>query len=279
MVHSVGDMERDTTSPSSGQLRTVAQVAALAGITVRTLHHYDQLGLLTPTARSDAEYRLYGAADIARLREILVWRRLGMPLAEIGRLLDDPTVDRRAVLEQQRALVADRIDELRELAAALDRALETAGGDVQLTKGNPVARDQEIIEALGGFDPADHADEARERWGDTDAYRQSAARTRQYGPEQWRAITAEAAAIQKQLAALWQAGADPSGPDALAGAEAWRLHISRWYYDCPPEFLRGLGELYVTDPRFRVTYDGADGARAGLADWVRDAWVARADAG
>ena len=69
------------------------------------------------------------------------------------------------------------------------------------------------------------------------------------------------------------------GEQAVALAEEWRAHISRWFYECPPEMLRGLGEMYVADPRFTVSYDGADGERAGFAAWVRDAWVARADRG
>lgn len=82
---------------------TVAQAARLAGVTVRTLHHYDNIGLLTPSQRSDADYRRYGSADITRLREILVWRRLGVSLAEIRRLLDDPTIDRLDVLRHASA--------------------------------------------------------------------------------------------------------------------------------------------------------------------------------
>jgi hypothetical protein len=142
-----------------------------------------------------------------------------------------------------------------------------------------MASDQDIIDALDGFDPRDHEDEARERWGHTEAYRQSAQRTKQYTPDDWRRIKDEAAELHEGLAALWQAGADPAGEAAQAQAEAWRAHISRWFYDCPPEMLRGLGEMYVADPRFTVHYDGEDGERAGFAAWVRDAWVARADRG
>jgi hypothetical protein len=139
--------------------------------------------------------------------------------------------------------------------------------------------DQEIIDALGGFDPADHEAEVRERWGDTDAYRQSARRTKDYTPDDWRRIKADGDTIHERLAALWESGADPAGEAALAQAEAWRAHISTWFYTCPPEMLRRLGEMYVADPRFTATYDGEDGQRAGFAAWVRDAWAARADAG
>lgn len=264
----------DDTTSTPREPMTVAQVAALAGITVRTLHHYDQIGLLVPSARSDAEYRLYSEVDITRLREILTWRRLDVPLAQIARLIDDPAVDRRTVLERQRELVATRIDELQELAAAIDHALHDRDEQEQA-----MGTDREIIEALGGFDPADYESEVRERWGGEDASRESARRTSAYTADDWRRITGEGDAIHEQLAALWASGADPLGEDALAVAEAWRSHISRWFYECPPEMLRGLGDMYVADPRFRVTYDGTAGERAGMAEWVRDAWHARADLG
>ncbi|MCW2920526.1 MAG: transcriptional regulator [Thermoleophilia bacterium] len=261
-----------STPPPAG--RTVAQVAKLAGITVRTLHHYDQIGLLAPSARSDAAYRLYSEADVTRLREILTWRRLDVPLAQIAQLLDDPAIDRDEVLRRQRSLVARRIDELRGLEAAIDRAL-----DHTAETGATMDTDQDIIDALGGFDPADHDAEARERWGDTDAFRESTRRTKEYTADDWRRSKVEAESIHEALAALWQAGADPAGDEALAQAEAFRAHVTRWFYDCPPELLRGLGEMYVADPRFTATYDGPHGERAGFAAWVRDAWAARADQG
>jgi DNA-binding transcriptional MerR regulator len=256
----------ETTTPA---LRTVAEVADLVGITVRTLHHYDSIGLLVPSARSEAEYRLYDAADLARLREILVWRRLDVPLAQIAQLLDDPATDRLAVLRAQRELVATRQQELTALAAALDRALER-----EATTGDDSMTDQDIIDALDGFDPRDHEAEVVERWGDTEAYRQSARRTKAYGPEQWREIKAEAEAIAARLAELFTQGEPADGTTAMDAAEAHRLHITRRFYDCSPEMHRGLGEMYVGDPRFTANWD----ERApGLAAFVRDAFVANAE--
>jgi len=122
-------------------------------------------------------------------------------------------------------------------------------------------------------------DEVRERWGDTDRYKQSATRTSAYTAEDWSRIHAEAEDIEARMAEQFAAGADPAGTEAIALAEEWRLHVGRTYYDCPPELLRGLGAMYVEDPRFTAHYDGPDGERAGFAEWVRDAWTARADQG
>src|SRR5690348_4170798 len=104
-------------------MKTVGEVAELARVTVRTLHHYDELGLLEPSGRSEAGYRLYSYDDLARLREILIWRALGLPLTEIASLLDDPGHDRVAALERQRELIGREIDRLGELAAAVDAAI------------------------------------------------------------------------------------------------------------------------------------------------------------
>lgn len=264
------EMDDRTTPPSDVPTLTVAQLAQLAGVTVRTLHHYDRIGLLSPAARTDADYRLYGASEVERLREILVWRRLGVSLDEIRRLLDGERTDRVAMLRRQLEVTIAREGELQQLR----RAIEQAIGDHE---GASMQRDQEIIEALGGFDPTEHEAEAHARWADTDSYDESARRTSTYTAEDWRRIRAEADAITARLVALFQAGADPAGDEAVAQAEAFRAHVSSSYYACPPAMLRGLGDMYVADPRFRAVYDGADGERAGMAEWVRDAWHARAD--
>lgn len=237
-------------------MRTVSEVAALAGVTVRTLHHYDRIALLQPTGRSEAGYRLYSYRDLVRLREILGWRRLGFPLGQIADLLDARGEDRTGSLERQRRLVAGRIDELTEMAAALDRAL------------HGTEKEEEMFE---GFDAGPYADEARERWGDTDAYRESARRTATYGEAEWREIKQESEAIEVEFAALFAAGEEPSGRRAATVAERHRAHISRWFYDCSPELHRGLGRMFVSDPRFARRWDER---RPGLAQFVSDAFAA-----
>ena len=104
-------------------MKTVGEVAGLARVSVRTLHHYDELGLLSPSERSEAGYRLYSYDDLARLRDILIWRALGFSLAEIASVLDDPGHDRLAALERQRELIGREIERLGALAAAFDAAI------------------------------------------------------------------------------------------------------------------------------------------------------------
>jgi len=129
-------------------------------------------------------------------------------------------------------------------------------------------------EVFGSFNPADHAEEARERWGDTDAYRQSVERTARYDREQWLRIRAEEEQITMQLASAMARGVPPASAAAMDLVEQHRLHISRWFYDCDHAIHRGLGELYIADPRFARHYDRVS---PGLAAYIRDAIAANAD--
>ena len=124
-----------------------------------------------------------------------------------------------------------------------------------------------------GFDPQAYHEEARERWGDTPQWEESQRRTRGYGEAEWRSIRDEGDAIAAEFAALMEAGADPSGPEANELALRHRAYISKWFYECTPEIHRGLGNLYVSDPRFTKKWDAH---AAGLAGYVRDAIQAAA---
>ena len=147
---------------------TVGQVADELGVTVRTLHHYDEIGLLHPSERTPAGYRLYTADDLERLQNIVVYRRLGFPLEEIGVLLDASGADLESHLRRQRAAVMSRLDELGELVTAIDRALEKEMSGLKLTK-------EEQKELFGDGYSEEYAAEAEERWGDSDAWRGVAA--------------------------------------------------------------------------------------------------------
>lgn len=246
-----------------GQLLTVGDVARVAGVTVRTLHHYDAVGLVSPSGRSPAGYRLYDEADLDRLHAVLGYRELGFGLDDIASLLSGGA-DPLTHLTRQRDLVRARIDQLTRLLGALETTMEAQMSGLRLTP-------EEKFEVFGGHDPEEHADEARDRWGDTDAYRQSAQRTAQYGKDDWLRIKAEAEAVTQRFADLLAAGAPADGPEAAAAVRAHREHISRWFYDLSPQMQRGLAAMYVEDDRFRRTYDDR---APGLAQYVHDAVMA-----
>ncbi|MER5393467.1 MerR family transcriptional regulator [Saccharopolyspora sp. NPDC002686] len=244
---------------------SVGEAARLSGVTVRTLHHYDEIGLLTPSARTAAGYRSYSDADLDRLRRILGYRAMDLGLDEIATILDDGTD--REHLRRQRELLLARIERLQRMVAAVDRELEASTMGIDLTQ-------EEKFELFGDFDPDDHAEEAEQRWGGTDAYRQSQQRMRSFTKQDWQRFTAEQREIEQRLAEAKRADAAPDGEQAMDLAEQHRQHITRWCYDCTYEIHRGLGDMYVADERFTAHYEQTE---PGLADYIRTAIHANAD--
>jgi DNA-binding transcriptional MerR regulator len=251
---------------SADTAHSVGQLAQLAGVTVRTLHHYDEIGLLSPTARTASGYRRYEIADLERLQQILWYRELGFPLEEITTLLDGAAGDPLDHLRRQHRLLTERIDRLQQMAVALEKTMEARQMGISL---NP----EEMFEVFGDFDPTQYAEEVEERWGDTDAYKESQRRTSRYTKDDWLRIKAEGAEVEERLAAAMQSGAGPNSDEAMDAAEAHRQQISRWFYDCSYEIHQGLGDMYVADPRFTEHYDRL---APGLAQFVRDAIHANA---
>ncbi|GAA4570043.1 MerR family transcriptional regulator [Micromonospora coerulea] len=245
---------------------TVGQVAKLAGVTVRTLHHYDEIGLLSPGGRSPAGYRRYDDADLERLQLIRYYRELGFPLEEIAAILDDPEVDPAAHLRRQHELLTVRIKRLQEMVTAIEFAMEASKVNIRLTP-------EERFEVFGDFDPDAHAEEAEERWGDTDAYRESARRTARYSKEDWLRHKAENEDWGRRLAAVMEAGVPADGPAAMELAEEHRQLISRWFYECSYEMQTGLADMYVADPRFTAYYEKI---RPGMAAYLSEAIHANA---
>ena len=245
---------------------TVGDVAAMAGVTVRTLHHYDEIGLLSPSGRSGAGYRQYETADIERLQRILVYRELGFGLEQIAVLLDGD-VDRVAHLRRQHELLNDRITRLQRMAATVRRTMEAHTMGISLDP-------HEMLEVFGDHDPTEHAAEAEQRWGDTDPYRESQRRTSQYSKDDWLRIKAETGANQERVAAALRAGLPADGDEAMDAAEEHRRQLSEWFYDCSYDMHRGLADMYIADPRFTATYEKV---APGLAQYLRDAIHANAD--
>jgi DNA-binding transcriptional MerR regulator len=245
---------------------TVGAVARMAGVTVRTLHHYEKIGLLTPGGRSDAGYRRYGEADLERLQRILFYRELGFRLDQIKSVMTDGGADAAIHLRRQHGLLLDRIGRLQRMATAVEKAMEARQMGINLTP-------EERFEVFGDVDPDEHAAEAQERWGTTDAYAESGRRAASYGKADWLRMNAEGQAVNDQLAAAMRAGLPADSREAMDAAEAHRQQISRWFYDCPHEMHVGLGEMYIADPRFMATYENV---APGLAQYLHDAIVANA---
>jgi DNA-binding transcriptional MerR regulator len=243
---------------------TVGAVARLAGVTVRTLHHYDEIGLVVPGGRTDAGYRTYGQAEVERLQEVLFFRELGFGLEEIKQIVGRPTYTRAEALERQRELLEARADRLLTLIDAVDRAARAERTGIEMSS-------EDALGVFGDFDPAEYEEEAKDRWGETDAYKQSAERTARYTKQDWENLKAEADAINQQFLSLMAAGIPADSDAAMDVAEEHRTHISKWFYDCSKVAHAGLGRMYVADNRFK---ENIDKAGEGLAEYMSAAIAA-----
>jgi DNA-binding transcriptional MerR regulator len=246
---------------------SVGEVARIAGVTVRTLHHYDEIGLLSPSDRTASGHRRYDRADLHRLQQVLFYRELGFGLDQVAGLLDQPDVDPLEQLARQHTLLADRAARLQAMADAVAVAIRARKTGIDLTP-------EEMFDVFADFDPTQYADEAQECWGDTDAYAQSNARTAKYTKDDWTRLQTESAEVNAQFVAAMSAGWPADSQEAMDAAEAHRLQISRNFYECGYDIHRGLAQMYVADERFTKTYEDV---APGLAQYVHDAVMANAD--
>src|SRR5689334_9940832 len=195
----------------------VADVARQSGVSIRALHHYDAIGLLVPTGRTEAGYRLYTDADLLRLQQILIRRELGFPLDEIKRALNDPRFDHRQALVEQRRRLAEKSRALGDMLRAVDAALAVVGPD-------PQGDTMDMKELFGGFDPSKYEAEVEERWGGP-ALDESKRRVKEYTAADWKRQQAEQGTIYAEAAAAMKSGVDPASSAAMDIAERHRLSI------------------------------------------------------
>jgi MerR family transcriptional regulator, thiopeptide resistance regulator len=226
---------------------TVGELAKLTGVTVRALHHYDEIGLVVPSQRTAAGYRLYDDADVIRLQQVLLFRELGLPLDEIAFAIDEAGTREELLRKHREVLVAKR-SKLDAMLTALDSAL------VALEKGQ-VMQPDDVKQMFEGFDHSQYEEEARQKWGHTDAFKESMRRTKQYGKAEWDQIQGDWGKIYGELADLMKAGTPVADPAVQALVERHRAHIDRWFYPCSVDMHKGLGAMYVQDERFKANLD------------------------
>ena len=228
-------------------MKTVHEASQISGVSVRTLHHYDAIGLLRPTAVTEAGYRLYDDTALARLQSILLFRELAFPLKEIKRIMDDPQFDQATALEQQIRLLELQQERLGRLIGLARETMKTGVTHMDFT-----AFDNSKLEQ--------YAAEVKERWGNTAAYQESAQRP---AAEQKDA----AAGLMAQFARMGRLRTgDPAGQEAQDAVRELQQFITKHFYTCTPEILSGLGQMYTADDRFRASIDAAGGE--GTADFA-----------
>lgn len=222
---------------------TVKQLSRLTGITVRTLHYYDEIGLLRPTTVGSNGYRYYGEDELLRLQQILFFREMDLSLLQIRELVDAPDFDQAEALRAHRSALEAKIGRLHTLVQTIDRTL------THLEEGTPMS-DHEIFSGFSEEQQAAYVKEAEEMY-DPQLVRESNQRWKNYGKEKQRAIMAESGRIYTDLVALMDH--DPASPEVRAVMARWHQNM-RYFYEPTPEILRGLGQHYNSDPRFSATF-------------------------
>ncbi|SEE88038.1 DNA-binding transcriptional regulator, MerR family [Jiangella alba] len=254
-------------APDPDDGRTVAATAALTGVTVRTLHHWDAVGLVSPSGRTTRGYRLYSAAAVARIHRVLMYRELGLRLDRIAELLDGPAPDPAAPLREQREQLLARIDRLRGMVGAVDRLIEATEAGILLSA-------EQQVEVFGAGWRPERVAVARDRWGDTPQWRQFAERSAGRTGDDWRELADGATALYEELAAAQRAGVVPGSAAAGELAERHRASIGA-YFDCTHAMHVCLVRQQAGDPEFVAYYDRFG---PGLAAWLRDVVDANAAA-
>ncbi|MEA5042898.1 MAG: MerR family transcriptional regulator [Oscillibacter ruminantium] len=221
----------------------INEVAKRTGITVRTLHYYDQIGLLKPSRITEAGYRLYDRESLAVLQQILFFRELDFPLQEIREIMENPGYNRQEALEKHRELLVKKRERLNGLIGLVDKTL----------KGESEMSFQEFDKTEIETMREQYAKEVRDRWGDTPAFQEEQKKTARYDGAKWNAVNDEGAALMRAFAE--HRDESPSDGAAQELVRQWREYITENFYHCTDEILAGLGAMYVSDPRFTENID------------------------
>lgn len=236
------------------KMQTVHEVSRFTGVSVRTLHHYDAIGLLKPAKVTEAGYRLYDDVALGRLQVILMFRELRFPLKEIKKIMDSPAFDWKEAIAQQIKLLELQREHIGGLIA-FAREIQEKGVDGM----NFSAFRNEEMER--------YAEEVRERWGATDAYKEYEERRKGKTEEEYKEAADKMQDLFAQIGAL--RGREPSEAAVQEKIRALQDLITENFYHCTDEILSGLGEMYVCDDRMKRNIDRAGGD--GTAEFVREA--------
>lgn len=244
----------------------IKEFAELTGVSVRTLHYYDEIGLLKPSFVDEQNgYRFYDENSLERMQEILFYRELDFPLKSIAEILASPNYDKQKALVEQKRLLTLKKDRLERLIAALEQAEK---GEI----------------TMGAFDNSEYEtarqqyeDEAKQRWGDTNAYKQSQAKTAGYSKEKWNDVFAGMNGVFAEFAECKNCGESAHSETAQSLVKKLQDYITSNFYHCTDEILAGLGQMYVCDERFKNNIDKcgdgtAEFAAEAMAIFCQERW-------
>ncbi|MBE6922315.1 MAG: MerR family transcriptional regulator [Ruminococcaceae bacterium] len=235
-------------------MKTVNQVSKLTGVSVRTLHHYDAIGLLKPTAITESGYRLYDDAALGRLQTILFFRELEFSLKDISRILDNPNFDFHTVLDDQIRLLQLRAEQLNNLISHARQIQKTGVIPMDFSAFDHSKQDR-------------YAAEAKRRWGNTDAYKEFEQKTAGQSREAQQAAGDGLMAIFVRMGTIRTT--DPGSPEAQALVKELQDYITDHYYTCTKQILKGLGMMYIAGDEMTANIDAAGGE--GTAQFAHEA--------
>ena len=225
-------------------MKTVKEVSKLSGVSVRTLHHYDAIGLLKPTRVTEAGYRLYDDAALQRLQAILLFRDLQFPLKEIKEILDSPGFNPMEALEQQIKLLELQRIHLKKLISHARRIQKTGVMDMN-------------FKPFDKRDMDEYAAQAKAKWGKTDAYREFEQKTRGQSQAQLKSTGDVLMDIFAEFGAIRHLS--PASDEAQALVRKLQSYITEHYYTCTPQILRGLGQMYIAGDSMTDNINAAGG--------------------
>ena len=233
----------------------IKEFADFTGVSVRTLHYYDEIGLLKPAfVEKSTGYRYYDENSFLRMQEILFYRELDFSLKSIGEILSSPNYDKSKALNEQKQLLILKKERLERLISAIDSAV----------KG------ENVMKAFDNSEFEKHKAEVKEKWGKTDAYQEHAERTKNYSKQKWNDLAAGMDHIMAEFALCMRKGDSPDSTEAQSLVKMLQNHITENYYLCTNEILAGLGQMYVADERFRNNIDAhAYGTAAFISEAIK----------
>ena len=236
---------------------TVKQLASLAGVTNRTLHYYDEIGLLHPASYGENGYRYYGEEAVLRLQQILFFRELDLSLEQIKAIIDRPDFDLLKALEGHKRGLQERVERINRLIDTVDLTILHIRGELEMN-------DKDFYSGFDEEQQKEHAEEAERRWGETAA--QSQRRWNSYSREEKNTFLAQMHEISASLAANMDKA--PESAEVQYWIGRWHQHIDQYCYPCSLNVFEALGHMYNEDPAFQATYEGI---RPGMAAFMEKA--------
>jgi DNA-binding transcriptional MerR regulator len=238
---------------------SVNQLATLAGVSVRTLHYYDEVGLLKPSRIKHNDYRQYDEVELLRLQQIMFFRELDFSLEQIKKILSAPSFEIQTALEEQKKLIKIKRHRLDRLIATIDKTIKKINHEI-------IMEDQELYGNFSKSEMDKYAQEAKDRWGHTDVFKQSQERVKKMGRAGLAKVMKEASELTQEIAGAMKADPDPKS-EAVQKLIGKHYEGLRAFYEPNLSMYAGMAKMYVSDPRFKANYEKV---ATGLAEFMRD---------